>query len=157
MRSRIMTVLTVAVALTGCATAPGNATGDLARGRYLVVIGHCNNCHTEGYTNAAGEIPERDWLLGSKVGWRSSAGTAYPHNLRLYVANLSEDGWLAAARNMRPKPPMPWWSLRDTSDEDLRLIYRFVRSLGPVGDPAPEALPPDRDPPGRHFRLPGVR
>lgn len=143
--------------LAACAAPAGGPQSDLRRGRYLVVIGHCNNCHTEGYTNAAGDVPEKDWLLGSKVGWRSAAGTAYPHNLRLYLADLSEDGWLQAARAMRPRPPMPWWSLRDTSDDDLRLMYRFIRSLGPAGEPAPSALPPERDPPGPHFRVPGVR
>lgn len=155
MRAWLVSVCTLFAA--ACAAPTGGWQSDLQRGRYLVVIGHCNNCHTEGYTAAAGDIPERDWLLGSKVGWRSAPGTVYPHNLRLYVSSLGEDAWVVAARNMRPRPPMPWWSLRDTSDEDLRLMYRYIRSLGPAGQPAPAALPADREPPGPHFRMPGTR
>ncbi len=29
-------------------------------GRYIIKIAGCNNCHTAGYTEAAGKIPEKD-------------------------------------------------------------------------------------------------
>lgn len=38
------------------------------------------------------------------------------------------------------QPPMP--SLRAMSDADLRAIYRYVRSLGARGQPAPAYVPP---------------
>jgi hypothetical protein len=37
---------------------------------------------------------------------------------------------------------MPWFSLKDMSDRDLTDVYRFIRSLGPAGEPAPAAVPP---------------
>jgi hypothetical protein len=37
---------------------------------------------------------------------------------------------------------MPWFSLAALSDEDLRAMYRYIRSLGPAGDPAPLAAAP---------------
>jgi hypothetical protein len=37
---------------------------------------------------------------------------------------------------------MPWFTLREMSDRDLVDIYRFIRALGPAGEPAPAALPP---------------
>lgn len=37
---------------------------------------------------------------------------------------------------------MPWFSLRDMSDEDLRAVYAFIRSLGEPGEAAPEYVPP---------------
>lgn len=129
-------------------------TADLDRGRYLVLIGHCNNCHTAGYTEKAGDVPESDWLMGSSVGWRSAAGTTYPTNLRIYFQNLSEEAWLHAARHMRTRPPMPWWSMRDTNDADLRAMYRYIRSLKPLGQPAPAFLPPDRMPSPPYVQLP---
>jgi mono/diheme cytochrome c family protein len=40
------------------------------RGRYLVTIGGCNDCHTEGFMEQALKIPEKDWLKGSAVGFQ---------------------------------------------------------------------------------------
>jgi hypothetical protein len=52
------------------------------------------------------------------------------------MQNLSEQEFLAKARQPM-RPPMPWFSLRDMDDADLKAIYHFVRSLGPSGKPAP--------------------
>jgi hypothetical protein len=38
------------------------------------------------------------------------------------------------------RPPMPWFNLRDMSDTDLIAMYRFMRSLGPAGEPAPASV-----------------
>jgi mono/diheme cytochrome c family protein len=128
----------------------------LERGRYMVVTGHCNNCHTAGYAANAGGVPEEQWLLGNPVGWRGEACTAYAPNLRLYVQSMPVDAWLVAARNSRPRAPMPWWSLRDTSDQDLIAMYWYMRSLQPVGSPAPPFLPSDRPPAPPYNQLPDL-
>jgi len=39
---------------------------------------------------------------------------------------------------------------------DLRALYHYIRSLGPVGDPAPAFLPPDRVPPRPYNQLPDL-
>ncbi|MDH4245230.1 MAG: hypothetical protein OEV38_15905, partial [Nitrospira sp.] len=59
------------------------------RGRYLIKIAGCNDCHTTSYAEAAGKIPEQDWLKGDSIGWRGPWGTTYASNLRLYMQNLS--------------------------------------------------------------------
>ena len=118
----------------------------LERGKYMVATGHCNNCHTEGYSANSGNIPESKWLLGNSVGWRSKAGTSYAPNLRLYIQSMPLQGWLSVAKNSRARAPMPWWSLAETSDEDLAAMFAYIRSLGPVGLPAPLFLPPDQTP-----------
>lgn len=128
----------------------------LQRGRYMVVTGHCNNCHTAGYAANAGAIPEAKWLLGNPVGWRGKAGTVYAPNLRLYVQSMTVDAWLLAARSARPRAPMPWWSLSETSDEDLVAMYWYVNSLRPGGSPAPSFLPPDRSPTPPYNQLPDL-
>jgi hypothetical protein len=51
---------------------------------------------------------------------------------------------------------MPYWSLRDTKDNDLRAIYQYVRSLAPLGVPAPTFLTPDREPPRPYHQLPDL-
>lgn len=138
------TVLASAVLLAFTALAGSDSTANedvLARGRYLVWIGGCNDCHTPGFPEAAGKIPEERWLTGNPVGFQGPWGTNYPKNLRLYMQNLSEEQWLVRVRKPMG-PPMPWFNLRDMTDNDLLAIYRFVRSLGPAGEPAPAAVGP---------------
>jgi mono/diheme cytochrome c family protein len=104
--------------------------GDVERGRYLVQIGSCNECHTSGYGAAQGRLPEARWLTGSPLPYQGPAGTVYATSLRLPIASMSETQWLDFAR-VRRRPPMPSSALQAMSDDDLRAIYRFVRSLGP--------------------------
>lgn len=112
-----------------------------ARGRYLVKIGGCNDCHTPGYAQRAGDVPESQWLIGDRIGWRGPWGTTYPTNLRRFVQGVSAEQWLTIAR--RPmRPPMPWFALRDMTDEDLAAIYYYLRALGPAGPNAPAFVPP---------------
>lgn len=122
----------------------------------MIVTGHCNNCHTAGFAATEGRVPESQWLMGNPIGWRSGAGTVYAPNLRLYVQPLSVETWLVVARSARPRAPMPWWSLRDTSDEDLVAMYRYLKSLTPAGAPARTFLPPDRAPPPPYNQLPDL-
>lgn len=120
-------------------------TSTIERGRYLVKTTGCNDCHTPGYAEKAGHVDESRWLTGDRLGWQGPWGTTYPPNLRLLVQNISAEEWLQIAR--RPtRPPMPWFALRDMTDEDLLAIYTFARSLGPAGKPAPPFLPPGQEP-----------
>lgn len=125
---------------------PAAESRDIARGRYLVKIAGCNDCHTPGYFMGAGKVPEKQWLTGDTLGWRGPWGTTYPVNLRLYMRDLTEKQWLHVAKNKEMRPPMPWFALRDMTREDLRAIYRYIRHLGPAGQPAPAYLPPDKEP-----------
>lgn len=119
---------------------------EVARGRYLARIAGCNDCHTPGYALGGGKVPEKEWLTGDILGWRGPWGTTYAVNLRLYMQNLSEQQWLHIAKTGEMRPPMPWFALRDMTEEDLRAIYRYVRHLGPAGKPAPDYLPPGTEP-----------
>lgn len=124
------------------------------RARYIIKIAGCNDCHTAGYAEAAGKIPETDWLKGDTTGWRGPWGTTYSSNLRLYMQNLSEDQWIKISRSVEFRPPMPWFVLRVMTEQDLRAIYRFIRNLGPAGEPAPAYLPPDQEPPKPYIQFP---
>ncbi len=131
------------------------------RGRYLAKIGGCNDCHTAGYMQKNGEIPEQDWLLGDNTGWRGPWGTTYPINLRLYLDPMSESQWIVVARNKPARPPMPWYVLREMAEDDLRALYRFIRHLGPAGTSAPAFVPPDQEPTTAYIsfvpRMPGAQ
>ena len=120
---------------------PGANARTIEHGRYIVNISGCNDCHTPGYPESGGKTPRSDWLTGNPVGFQGPWGTTYPANLRLLVQSMSEAQWIARARTPM-RPPMPWFSLQAMSDNDLRAIYRFVRHLGPKGEPAPAYAAP---------------
>jgi mono/diheme cytochrome c family protein len=130
------------------------AASALARGKYLVVIGGCNDCHTPGYAPSNGKVPEKDWLTGDRLGWRGPWGTTYAVNLRQYMQTLTETQWVSKAKSLETKPPMPWDNVRSMTTQDLRAMYRYIRHLGPAGEPAPAYLPPDKEPPPPYVTFP---
>ncbi|MCF4166838.1 hypothetical protein L2U69_14390 [Zavarzinia compransoris] len=149
--------LTAMIALAGAATlaAPTTDPSDpVARGRYLVRVAGCNDCHTPGFGPAAGAIDESLWLTGDRLGLSGPWGTTYATNLRLLLAAMTEDEWVGHARHLTTRPPMPWFNLRAMSEADLRAIHAYVTALGPAGEPAPEALPPGETPEGPVVRFP---
>ena len=157
-------VLAVAAAAAMCSVAAAQAQpkskevppapGSVDRGRYLVKTSGCNDCHTPGYASSGGKVPEQQWLTGDKVGWSGGWGTTYPPNLRLALARMTEKQWVDFAHHTQMRPPMPWFALRDMTADDLRAIYRFVRYLGPAGEPAPAYVPPGQAVEGPVIRFP---
>ena len=134
--------------------APAAAPVDLvARGEYLVRIAGCNDCHTAAYAENQGKVPKEQWLTGSPLGFHGPWGTTYASNLRLRMQDFSEDEWLAYSANLRTRPIMPDFAVRDMTEEDRRALYRFIRGLGPAGSPAPAALPPGQTPALPHMAL----
>lgn len=126
----------------------------LERGRYLVKLGGCNDCHTPGYAQSGGKVEEKQWLVGDRLGWRGPWGTTYASNLRLFMQPLSEDQWVQVAHTLQTRPPMPWFTLRSLQERDLRAMYKFIKHLGPAGEQAPSYLPPDREPPQPYVQFP---
>ena len=136
---------TVEVANAETPAAPAQpAAGDalLARGEYMVRIAGCNDCHTPGYAETGGQVPKAQWLVGTPLGWHGPWGTTYPANLRLKLHDMDEATWLTYSGDLHTRPPMPDFAVRAMDESDRRAIYRFVRSLGPAGRPAPAYLPP---------------
>jgi mono/diheme cytochrome c family protein len=129
-------------------------SGDAKRGRYLVQITGCNDCHTPGYASNESKVEETLWLTGEKLGWRGPWGTTYPANLRLVAQSLNEDQWVKRATSKDLRPPMPWFNVRDMNERDVRAIYRYLRWLGPAGQPAPAYVPPDKTPSGPFVQFP---
>ncbi len=126
----------------------------LERGRYLVVITGCNDCHTAGYAMLEGKVPESEWLKGDPLGWNGPWGTTYAPNLRLSLATKTEDQWVVFAQNLRSRPPMPSVNLNQFTEQDLRAVYAYIRQLQPLGDPAPGYLPPGQQPPDPFVSFP---
>jgi mono/diheme cytochrome c family protein len=142
------------IALPVVAQEKKKADPQVERGRYLIKIAGCNDCHTAGYAPTGGKVPESQWLTGDALGWRGPWGTTYPTNLRLYMQDLTEAQWVKKAKALNARPPMPWFNVRDMSAPDLRAIYRYVRHLGPAGKPAPAYVPPGETPSGPYVQFP---
>jgi mono/diheme cytochrome c family protein len=157
----LLAVMALPIAVASAQSEPAQkATGGKAdskqiqRGKYLVKVTGCNDCHTPGYAMTGGKVPESQWLIGDKLGWRGPWGTTYPVNLRLYMSDISEAQWVKRAKTLESRPPMPWFALHDMTEQDLKAIYRYVKTLGPVGDPAPEYVPPGKEPQGPYVQFP---
>jgi mono/diheme cytochrome c family protein len=134
--------LLIALIVSGCSVAEnrqGKAMTAVDKGRSLVITMGCNDCHTTG---GKGDGHEEDWLTGSRLGFTGSYGTVYPTNLRLLVNEVSEHQWLLLIQRITRNSPMALTRLPSLTDEELTAVYRFIRQLGPKGEPAPERLPP---------------
>ena len=155
---RLLTLLSglALAAAAGAAGAPRKGAPDpwIERGRYVVTIGGCHDCHTPGYAQNGGKADERVLLVGDTVGWHGPWGTTYPVNLRTYMQKLTEKEWIETARHLRARPPMPFWALNRMAKGDLRAVYRYVRSLGPAGEPAPAFVPPGAAPKPPYIEFP---
>ncbi|NCT68181.1 MAG: cytochrome C [Rhodanobacteraceae bacterium] len=155
-KSLLGAALLLAASCAGAAGAPPAADAALIQqGRYLSVIGGCNDCHTPGFGLTGGKVPEAQWLLGDKLGFSGPWGTTYPANVRLRLATMDLAAFKTYARALTTRPPMPYWALNTMSDHDLEALYAFVKSLGTAGDAAPAALPPGVQPKGPVVTFPG--
>ena len=152
---RVLVWALLAASLPAAAQQPKKADPSIARGRYLVAIAGCNDCHTPNFAPSGGKTPESEWLTGDALGWRGPWGTTYAPNLRLSMPKLSEDQWVKTAKTLSTRPPMPWFNLHRMTEADLRAIYRYVRHLGPAGKPAPDYVPPNQTPPQPYVQFPG--
>lgn len=163
--------LAAAISLTGCqqassasAASPAPVAGAVAaaaaseaalvaRGEYLIRTAGCNDCHTPDYGPRQGEVPTSEWLVGSPLGYKGPWGTTYATNLRLRMAEMDETEWLDFSAKLKSRPIMPDFAIRAMNADDRRAIYRFVRSLGPGGQPAPAFVAPGQPVQPPYFEL----
>lgn len=145
---RLLAATGAALLLAGAGPAQPSVQGEsrIAVGEYLVAVGGCNDCHTQGWNQSPGKVPAALRLTGSRIGWSGPWGTSYPTNLRLLVRGMTADQWVGLLATMQPRPPTPWFNLRAMSEADQRAIYAYIRGLGPAGEPAPAALRPGEAP-----------
>jgi mono/diheme cytochrome c family protein len=123
------------------------ASSEVEAGRYLIKIAGCNDCHTSGYLMTGGQVPEENWMLGDSIGWRGPWGTTYPTNLRLKVQEYDDaETFVQVYKARNDRPPMPWMSLHDMSERDLKAIYHYLKHVGPAGEVMPEWVPPTEEP-----------
>lgn len=63
-------------------------------------------------------------------------------NEEMFVNALRTGKHLGAGRPIMP--PMPWELVRQHSDEDLKAMFAYLKSLKPIKNKVPDYLPPDK-------------
>lgn len=128
----------------------------IARGKYLVTIGNCTDCHTDGFL--LGTPNEARYLAGADNGWMiPGLGVMYPPNLtpdpETGLGKWSKADIVRALKTgLRPdgstiNPPMPIVNTRVLTDEDAYAIASFLKSMKPVKHKTPKnPVPPEMAP-----------
>ena len=150
---------------------PFTKAGDpqVEHGRYLVTLGVCHDCHTPKGPDGR---PRLDRLLSGHPEGQPPApavpgaitacltatcftgpwGTSFARNLTpdsaTGIGTWTEAYFIKVLRtgirgNGEPlRPLMPWEWYRQLSDDDLKAIFAYLRTLPPISNAVPEDLPP---------------
>lgn len=167
---------TVAGQTPGKQTHPGLG-GRLERGRYLVTILGCNDCHTPFKMGPQGPEPDMSRMLsghpesmklprppaakGPWIWFGAGTNTAYagPWGIS-YASNLTPDQstglgiWtedmflkmmktgkhMGVSREVQPPMPWPWYG--KATDEDLKSVFAYLKSIPPIVNHVPDWKPP---------------
>lgn len=89
-----------------------NLADPIERGRYLVTLGGCADCHTRGIWTEA-----------------------------MFIEAMRTGRHMSVGREILP--PMPWRNLAALTDDDLKAIFAYLRSVPPVSNHVPAPLPPE--------------
>jgi len=176
-----LVVLCAVVVVVACAKTPAAPT-PVERGKYLVNVGGCNDCHTPKVLSERGprldtanllsghpqgmnlpappQLPPGPWLASTDwtmTAWAGPWGISYAANLTpdeetgtgawdeaMFIKALRTGQHLGAGRPILP--PMPWENYAQMSDDDLKAIFAYLKSLPPVKNKVPEPVPPPAPP-----------
>jgi hypothetical protein len=150
----------------------------IKKGKNLVTIIGCNDCHSPKIMTDRGPMPDPNRLLSghnsnetlppinieSVKGYvlfnmSSTAvvgpwGTSFSANLTpdaTGIGTWSEEQFLRAMKQGKYKglqgsrqllPPMPWPAYSQMPDEDIKAIFAYLKSIKPVENIVPQAIPP---------------
>ena len=153
----------------------------IERGRFLVAVGGCSDCHTPKVFGPQGPQPDTTrflagypsenplpkvdidmiqpgkWVLFTQditaaVGpWGASfAANLTPDietgtgswQLEMFINAMRTGKHLGAGRPILP--PMPWEGIGKLSDEDLKALFNYLKSLKPIKNKVPTPLNPDQ-------------
>jgi len=172
-------VVAVAIILGSCSE-KGPAPSRVERGKYLVMVSGCNDCHSPKIFTAAGPIFDTTRLLsGYRAGtplpqipagvigpqqwgalttneltaWAGPWGVSFAYNLtpdpktgigdwpeEMFIQTLRTGKFMGMSRDILP--PMPWQTIGQMTDDDLKAVYAYLKSLPPIENQIPAPLPP---------------
>jgi len=148
----------VAALILGCALAGAQPRADaqqVARGKYLAVLGGCMDCHTPGYFFGKPDMAR--YLGGSEVGFEiPGLGVFHGPNLTpdketglgtwtdQQIVDAMQKGVRRDGRILAPI--MPWRALAALTPADAHAIVAYLRSLPPVKNKVPGPFGPSEKP-----------
>ncbi|HEY3624571.1 MAG TPA: cytochrome c [Roseiarcus sp.] len=153
-RCRLATTLGLALAGSAYLAYPASADdAQVARGRYLVTISGCSDCHTPGALLGAPDM--KRYLGGSDVGFSiPGQGVFVGQNLtpdkETGVGAWTDAQIIAAIRTGKTpdgrtlSPVMPYPALAHLTDEDAQAIVAFLKSLPSVSNKVKNFGPNDK-------------
>lgn len=147
------------------------------RGKYLVTVAACGECHTPHKMGPNGPEPDETRLLSGHpqdekvtlptgtpqnwtiMAWRTNTafygpwGVAFAANLtpdeetgigiwdeELFIKVMRTGKHWGAGRDIARI--MPWHQYAQMTDEDLKAILAYLKSLPPIKNEVPELIPP---------------
>lgn len=93
-------------------------------------------------------------VTGDLTAWAGPWGISYAGNLTPHetgIGTWSEDQFFLAMREGKFKglaesrtllPPMPWDSFKHMTDDEIKAIFAYLKSIKPVSNMVPSAVPP---------------
>jgi len=160
-------------------TAPKPVSAAVARGKYLITLGGCHDCHTPKLMTGKGPaldtkrllsgfpssqkvpaIPEgvigpNSWgglCTNDLTGWAGPWGVSFASNLtpdkETGIGAWTEEKFITTLRTGKTPggrpilPPMPWQSIQQASDKDLKAMFAYLMSIPPVRNMVPAPVPP---------------
>lgn len=168
-----------AAAATVAATVADAAPAEvIERGRYLVTVGGCHDCHTPWHVGPKGPEPDMSrmlsghpqeavvdqpppavggpWIVSAyatNTAWSGPWGVSFTANLtpdentgigiwteEIFISTLRSGKHWGQSRDILP--PMPWFNYGKMTDEDLRAVFAYLRTIPPIHNRVPEPLPP---------------
>jgi mono/diheme cytochrome c family protein len=59
-----------------------------------------------------------------------------------FIVAMKKGKWKGLENSRNLLPPMPWQGYSQMPDEDLKAIFAYLKSIKPVNNPVPMAIPP---------------
>ena len=144
------------------AASPAGKAAKIERGRYLVTVMGCGDCHTPGSFYGAPDMNRQ--LAGSELGWRGPWGVTFARNLtpdmETGLGYWSEDEIVKAFHSGVKNdgspvlPPMPWQDFAGLTDADAHAIATYLMSVPAVKHKVPEIVPPGKEYKGAVIEFP---
>jgi len=173
------TLAVTASTLTSCQRAPqAPAQSPVERGKHLVTVSACNDCHTPWKPGPNGPeqdlsrllsghpasllmppapaLPPGPWMIAAAAtltAWSGPWGVSFSANLtpdeetgigawdeNMFIQAIRTGKHLGGGRDILP--PMPWHMYRAYSDEDLKAIFAYLKSIPPLKNQVPDPIEP---------------
>ena len=106
----------------------------ISRGAYLAKIAHCMNCHTPK-DKMGKPVPGMEFAGGESFAPNVVSANITPdpsgipyYDEKLFIKTMRTGHVGARALNA----PMPWWFFRNMTDDDLKALFAYLRTVKPV-------------------------